>query len=700
MEYILSGKDYTVAITAEDSKAYISGGNFGEISVLRSVLFSALIKNNLSGEKYSLDSESFSRLEVEEQKGNIKFVFSTPLGIEDISVSVNGEYNDSFVFWTVDVTNNNETYSIMEVTYPVPLLGAEGFDLFVPGASGYVVKNAGVTGFNDFKRDYPCGRMSMQYFAVYGKEGGAYIAVEDPLAAVKRFVAKAENNTFNLDVSFYAINSGNGANSFSLYGGAKWQSFRGDWYDATMIYSDFVHNRTEWLPKIGAEGRIDTAQRFKEVPFWICDYVPNSEYQGDNVPASAFGDYKNYPKDDWYKAAIKLQKELDVPVAYQVYNWHEIPFNIEYPHFLPAKESFLTGLRELQNNNILVVPYINAVSWDTRDDEAGHEINFKNTGCHGAAIDENGEVIVAPYPQKTVKLKNDVDLAPMCPTYEKWHDIVADVVNRLETKIKVDGVYLDEIAAHSPHPCFNKEHSHLPGGGSYWVENYNRMMKRLNATKPKDNYYYTECNAEPYIKSFDGFLSWIWVEDGQVPAFSAIYGGYIQFIGRYTMGKQTDDYDYYKYATAKSLIYGQQIGWYRANVIYKQKWLDFLKKMVKLRYKYTKLFNSSKMLRPPVVSCDLDPVISKGGNLYDGKLVTMEQLVCGAWQYRNKEKLVIFLINVSENDTEYTLKFNADEYGIGDYNIPLDLEIVGGECVINDKIKGLDYKVFELDLKK
>ncbi len=42
----------------------------------------------------------------------------------------------------------------------------------------------------------------------------------------------------------------------------------------------------------------------------------------------------------------------------------------------------------------------------------------------------------------------------------------------------------------------------------------------------------TECNAEPFLKWFDGYLTWHWQYDGQVPAFPAIYGGAIQMFGR------------------------------------------------------------------------------------------------------------------------------------------------------------------------
>ena len=40
----------------------------------------------------------------------------------------------------------------------------------------------------------------------------------------------------------------------------------------------------------------------------------------------------------------KLKERLGTPVAYHVYNWHEIPFNIGYPHFLPARKTAREGL--------------------------------------------------------------------------------------------------------------------------------------------------------------------------------------------------------------------------------------------------------------------------------------------------------------------------------------------------------------------
>ena len=168
----------------------------------------------------------------------------------------------------------------------------------------------------------------MQYYAVYSESGGIYLGVEDGRAAIKRFASSAGEGSFSLNCDFFAVNSGGAANSFELYGEARWQPFVGDWYDASMIYANFVRESAEWLPELG---RPDTPERFRNNPFWICDYIPNSPYQRDNKPMSLSAGSDIYEADYWYSAPIRLQKELGVPIAYHVYNWHQIPFNIEYP---------------------------------------------------------------------------------------------------------------------------------------------------------------------------------------------------------------------------------------------------------------------------------------------------------------------------------------------------------------------------------
>ncbi|MBR4949776.1 MAG: hypothetical protein IKZ25_03260 [Clostridia bacterium] len=679
MDYIFKGDNYNLVIRKDEKGVYFEKGNFGEIEVLEGPIFSAVLQNG--EEKRELDSYFFKNAEIEKKENEIIIYFN----ISEITFIIRGKADNKGISFTSEVINNNENISVTDLTYTTPILFSEKFDLFEPSVCGRVVKDAGKRGYK--KRGlYPGDLFCMEYFAVYGEKDGIYLGIEDADAAVKEISIQAGDKKAEFIINSPGINAGNAKNSFTLYGISRWEYIKGDWYDATMLYGDFVYKKAKWLPEIDLNGRTDTPKKFKELPFWVADYIPNSKSQGDNKPMNLSAGSDIYAPDYWIDAVIELKKELGVPLAYHVYNWHNIPFNIEYPHFMPAKDNFKEGLKRLKAEGIYVLPYINAVSWETRDGEMGHEINFENTGKHGAVIDKNGEMVVATYPQKTIS-GHKSGLAPICPSFLKWWEIIDDISREMEKELDIDGIYYDQISALSARPCYNKEHSHLPGGGCYWVEGYNKMMEKINAKKPEGSFYFSECNAEPYIKSFDGYLTWTWVENGEVPAFPAIYAGYIQMLGSFTIGKKKEDYNYFKYATAKAFLYGQQLGWCKADVIYSKERLLFLKKMVGLRYKYTELFNCSKMLRPPVIKSDL-AALSSEPCLYFNEDIVMEQLLSGAWQYRNKEKTVIFLINTSEEKSSFTLEFNIEEYG-------LDLPSENGICTFSGEIEAYECKIWE-----
>src|SRR5690606_20741723 len=62
---------------------------------------------------------------------------------------------------------------------------------------------------------------------------------------------------------------------------------------------------------------------------------------------------------------LPLAKYLEAPVAYQWYNWHEIPFDSHLPDYFPAKEGFEQKVGSLQAAGVKVIPYINSRVWET-----------------------------------------------------------------------------------------------------------------------------------------------------------------------------------------------------------------------------------------------------------------------------------------------------------------------------------------------
>lgn len=688
------GKSYSTKIEYDAHSAQISGGNFGNIAIERSALFKATVKSTVSNEIKELGIDTVWRtVRVNEYAQSVKLYFVDPDGLDSITFFIEGIYTETGIRWSSSVMNDNPEWAVTAVTYPAPKMTADHFDLFVPDGSGLVIEDAGSKGYIG-RRRYPGGYYAMQYFAVYNDNGGIYIGIEDETGANKEFGVKSGEGIVEIDPLFYGINTLSPQNSFYLAGQCRWEYIEGDWYDATMIYANFVRTRANWLPKIEDNGRPDTPGKMKDVAFWVCDYIPNSPSQGDNKPMSISAGSDSFEKGYWVNAVIELQEKLGVPIAYHVYNWHEIPFNLEYPHFLPAKEEFIEGAKKLRKHPIYIFPYINASCWEIHDDEMAYEDSFENVGKHGAVIRSDGSYIIEKYPQISQK-DSPCRLANMCPSSTEWHTTICKLVKEMEETLPIDGIYFDQIGAVPASPCHNPSHAHLPGGGTYWTEGHRLMMEKINAQKVEGAFYFTENNAENFASVFDGFLTWMWVKNGQVPAFPAVYAGYIELIGRNNLGKKKDDYDFFKFSFAEAFMYGQQLGWYKADVIFDEKRLEFLKKVVRLRYRYNDLFHCSDLLRPPKVKASIPAKITPPAMSHKDDII-MSQISAGAWRYRNKEKLVLFCYNIAEVDGTFEFSFSAKEYGLDTYEIPSSFVINGDVCTVSGAIPAEDFLVWEL----
>ena len=664
MEHSIKTNNFSVIFEITDHCASIKKGIFGDITLLRSPIFSATIERLSDKEEFCISSESnWQNVTI----NNKSFIFNTPESYGDITFILTPKADKNGISWFTEIKNCSEEYSVISVDYPIPKVTADNFNMFVPSCSGRVIADIGNIGFK-MKDTYPHHYSSMQYFAYYGKASGIYLGIHEKDACMKDFIINAENGTSDLTVRFFAIGAGQKANCFSLGGYVRWEFFSGDWFDATMIYKSFVHQYAKWLPKIDENGRLDTPQKIKDIAYWIVEYMPNSPEQRDVRPKKLGAVSHLYGKDYWFEAPIELQKRLNVPIGYHIYNWHNNPFNINYPHFTP-KDEYYRGLAQLKGKDINVMPYINGVSWETHDADEGFDINFENTGKYGAALDKWGNPITVSYPQKKVN-GEDTQLSPMCPSFPQWREIVKNLARKLENEMDVDGIYFDEIAAHNPHPCRSEKHGHLPGGGSYWTDGYNELMDIVKYGKKDNVFYVSESSGEPYMKSFDGYLTWLWRQPDDVPAFSAIYAGYIVMLGRFSDGIDKKDDAFFRQNIAKALLYGQQPGWLFADVVYDNGRMEFLEKFVKMRYKHTNTFCSCTMLRPPKTNND--------------------NIMSAGWKKRNGNNITLFVANLSDKETDYSVSFDRIEYGIDLDKLPKNAVVHNDTVTLTGKIPAFD----------
>ncbi|MCS7187561.1 MAG: DUF6259 domain-containing protein, partial [Armatimonadota bacterium] len=590
--------------------------------------------------------------------------------------------SESQICWSLNIERLAKSWSILRISFPqiaVADLG-ENSEVFFPRGPGEVQRNLWRKSFT-YRSLYPNGWATMQFVAAYSKTRdkghgtGIYVGVHDPNGSAKEIIVKSEPDAKRVVFGFVHTlpKMGIGGNEFKQTGEVVWQILRGDWFDAAMIYRDWVRKEAKWFPNgtrdAGRGTRSDTPEWMRELCVWAV---------GGGAPK------------DCVPIVKEFAKFMGVPVGFHWYNWHQIPFDNDYPHYFPTKEGFAEGVQELQQSGVFVMPYINGRLWDTRD-KGTEDWQFSKIALPAATKQEDGIPYTESYGSKEAD-GSDVKLAPMCPTTKLWQAKVREIVLRLFNEFGVNAVYIDQVAAAPPALCFDKTHGHPLGGGSWWNEGYWQMLDAIRKAMPKDRMLTTECNAEPFVKWFDGYLTWHWQHDGQVPAFPAVYGGAIQMFGRAYRGGETKDLAL-RMKAGQQLVFGEQIGWIDPSVVREKENAEFLRQVVRLRWHLRRYFCEGEMARPPKLIREGEPsgepkfaVGSAGASPsqwgYGARLlgnipkvradwqwwgewwVETDAILTGAWKLPKEGKLVLLFVNVSDQLIKATLRFNGRVYGL------------------------------------
>ena len=661
MKITIERESFSVRFEKNANGAYVTDGRFGAISIGRTPLFTVTVRELATKEDSVFSSmDGWGEVTVRERGGQVRFFFRGHESGIDLAVAVTANPTEKGVTFETDISNLDDRYSVMEASYPIPTVENDIFDLFITSGPGRVIKDFRHKG-GKFSWMYPSSRFCMQYMAVFAEGDALYLGHHDREARTKYYTIACTEEEMTLGVSYPAEYMGLPANSFSLRGGATWEYIHGDWYDCALRYGEFVKT-ADWLPVLGDYGRPDTPDYFKEIPFWIMDFMPNIPEQGDNMPETLR--YRNNSdKDAWWKEAIRLKEALGLPVGYHIYNWHKNAFNIDYPHFLPAKDDFKDGVKRVQEAGIYITPYINASSWESRDNAPTPEESFAVSGIHEAAKDKDGNLYVEVYPQ----VKPDgqkTNLIGVCPSSPVWQRMISRLSEKIEDELSVDGIYYDQTAAMGARPCADPTHRHAPGNSGAWVEGTRAFFRRIRAEKDENKFSFSECNAEPYMDSFDGYLTWHWGENGEVPAFAVIYSKYITMLGRVINGWRKGDSVYSRYTFAKSFVQGQQLGWINHDVQDNKEVFPFLYKLAHMRYEERALFVTGTMLRPPHVETEL-PVHTSTPHMWGGEDLVVPTVICGGWKAKD-EKKHLFIFNIRDEAGECKVSLRASEYGITD----------------------------------
>ncbi len=590
----------------------------------------------------SLDGWENTHIAAEKNSVHLLFTSPSDKSLEGISVTVSciavAERNR--VEWAMQVVNTCEKVAVMESSMArLHIVKPRDVSVFLPDACGITFDHVTERTYQK-KLSYPSVNGTMQYAAFYSTESGSgiYFGVHDRVGSVKDILFDSFPSTQSARLYWNQVveNAGQPRNSCSVPANEVWELFEGDWYDATEIYREWVLGNAHWIPEMDKDGRVGMPQWLKDTQLWsLSNYDENGKYA---------------------KLAKDMQKEFDVPMAMHLYLWHKIPFDNDYPHYFPVRERLGEHTRSLQEAGIPVMPYINGRLWDIRD-VGTEDVHFTKTAKPWAVKREDGGVVVEDYDSKESDGSN-VLLAVMCPSSAVWQDKQQEINDRILNELSMDGVYLDQVSAAPAVPCYDQNHNHLPGGGSWWNMSYWNLLEHLLNVKTEGKIYTTECNAEPFMKHLDGLLTWINICGAQVPAFSQVYSGYVALFGRSFTGLTFNDFKKRKYERAyvdilQSWLWGEQLGWISPSYYFSIEDREILVRAARARHKNTRFFSAGRMLRPPTIVGD-SRYFAIGSYMKSDDVIYSPVSGAAVWEYED-EKLLM-LMNIGDEEAELVVR--------------------------------------------
>jgi hypothetical protein len=293
--------------------------------------------------------------------------------------------------------------------------------------------------------------------------------------------------------------------------GGTIRRFKGDWFAAAEIYRRWAWEQP-WAK--AAFARPQKEMRNIAIWFWnrglIRDVVPPVE---------------------------RFAKETVLPVALDWYWWHEIPYDAGYPFFWPPREgaeSFAATVRRLVAQGIFVQPYTNGISWDWAAE------GWETDGRPDAIMREDGSI---PEVRYNSYMPNN-RLSEMCGCAPHFHRHMRGLMRTLRAA-GLPGVYMDQVGGCcTVKSCWNPDHPHPPGGGTYNTAGYRKLFSDIKADNP-GFLISTEDTPEAYLDIVDSSIN-LW-QNGErfgmpaqpeaetVPMFMAVYHGALAVYGSYAV---------------------------------------------------------------------------------------------------------------------------------------------------------------------
>jgi len=556
--------------------------------------------------------------------------------ILSVRVTIDLPPDSGIARWRISVSNKSDYWGLWSVAFPdVNGLPESGkYDLARPafGSGGQLLRACR----SKIQARYPDGGWPMQFLALSRSRDSIYFATMDSEARAKDFVVDPSDSA--MSIVHYPENMGVPGSDYAGYYPIEFGVYQGGWLEAAQRYRRWALEQ-KWAQGGKLSQRADVPEILKNVGVWLMDDWVWSGAEGTPQQMDA--------------PLLEAQKWLGVPIGLHWYNWHHMKFDNEYPHFLPPKAGFAERVKDLVDQGVLVMPYINGTSADFNIPD------FDRFGPH-AIVDEAGGYKMYFYGETSGRLLS------MCPSQEFWQNTISSLVNSLVVDQGVNGVYIDQIAAMPQELCFNKEHGHPLGGGHYWVDGNRDLLQKVRNFAERTGRHpviTSEGTDEVFMDLLHGYLTWAEPTDWEIPLMEVVYSGHTIFFG--SPCDITKSERFFCYAQGQGFLDGRQNGWIGLALFKPENSTkaEYLRQCGRYRVATKQYLVYGRLLGPVVPENPVPTFTEEGfgfGNKHKGAVPAAEGRL---WQAENG-RLAVFLANYVDQPVEFKYHIDPAQFGL------------------------------------
>lgn len=480
--------------------------------------------------------------------------------------------------WNIEI-DLPEGWKVTDVSFPrITVNRSDSSKIIMPAGWGieYTLEACG-----NYSAQYPSCTGVMQLMCMQTGKEALYFATHDVDASIKTFQVKSEkaNTTLSTEIVTSEAWTPKKGGTFKLPWNTSIGLCANGWEQAVVEWYRPFSFQTVWGSKSFASRNLP--KWLLDADMWLRPHFTTKETQY------------------WLKKGIEY---FGPEVACHWYRWHQIEYDVDYPEFFPPNKEFVPMMKEMQNLGTHVIPYINGRLWDPFS-ESYEKMNGNSCSCRK----EDGSIYTEIYGSM---IANTVT----CPSSDTWRQIITQLVDKIQTDLGSDGVYIDQIGAAPGVPCWAKNHPHAQGGGEFWHKSYRELVENVRNKLQPEKILMTEENAECFLDLFDVMLM-VNTPQGTgnpVPLFPLVYSDRMM-LTCFMYYPQTEKVNSmsFRMKNVLGLLWGAQLGWIKPELIMSpeaETEAAFLREMVRFRKKQHDLIYGGRFIKEIIPEGD-NPIL-------------------------------------------------------------------------------------------